>query len=71
MHSVISLEEPVKAVWKAVGEGVGGWRCIVVENLRAVELQAGVWHTEPRSNRQTCVDEVDFDADAQRGEDPQ
>jgi hypothetical protein len=56
---------------KAVGEGVGAWRCIVVEKLRAVELQSGIWHTEPRSNRQTCIAEVEFDADAQRGEDPQ
>jgi hypothetical protein len=56
---------------KTVAEGVGGWRCIVLEKLSRVELRSGVWHTEPRSNRQTCVDEVDFDADAQRGEDPQ
>jgi hypothetical protein len=53
------------------GEGVGAWRCIVVERLSAVELQSGIWHTEPRSNRQTCITEVEFDADAQRDEDPQ
>jgi hypothetical protein len=56
---------------KTVAEGVGGWRCIVVEKLSGVELRSGVWHTEPRLSRQTCVDEVDFDADAQCGEDPQ
>jgi hypothetical protein len=56
---------------KTVAEGVGGWRCIVVEKLSGVEFQSGTWHTEPRSNRQTCVEEVEFDADAQRGEDPQ
>ena len=57
---------------KTVAEGVGGWRCIVVEKLSGVELQsAGIWHTEPRSNRQTCVETVEFDADAQCGEDPQ
>jgi hypothetical protein len=56
---------------KTVAEGVGGWRCIVVEKLSGGELQSGVWHMEPRSNRQTCVEEVDFDADVQRGEDPQ
>ena len=56
---------------REVGEGVGAWRCIVVEKLRAVELQSGIWHTEPRSNRQTCIAEVEFDADAQCGEDPQ
>ena len=51
--------------------GVGGWRGIVVEKLSEVELQSGIWHSEPRSIRQTCVEEVEFDADAQRGEDPQ
>jgi hypothetical protein len=29
------------------------------------------WHTESRSKRQTCIDEVDFDIDAQPGDDPQ
>jgi hypothetical protein len=56
---------------RAVSAGVGGWRCIVVDKLSQVELQFGGWHTEPRSSRQTCVAEVEFDADAQRGEDPQ
>jgi len=54
-----------------VSAGVGGWRCIVVDKLSQVALQSGGWHTEPRSSRQTCVEEVEFDADAQRGEDPQ
>ena len=56
---------------RTVVDGVGGWRCIVVEKLSRVELQSGMWHSEPRSNRQTCIEEVEFDADAQRGEDPQ
>ena len=51
--------------------GVGGWRCIIVDKLSQVELQSGGWHTAPRSSRQTCVEEVEFDADAQRDEDPQ
>jgi hypothetical protein len=59
------------SVLKTVGDEVGGWRCVVVEKLSGVELRSGVWHTEPRSNRQTCVEEVDLDADVQRGEDPQ
>lgn len=54
-----------------VTEGVGGWRCLAVEKLSQVELRADAWHTAPRSRQQTCVDEVDFDADAQREEDPQ
>jgi hypothetical protein len=47
-----------------VPEGVGGWRCLAVEKLSQVVLRAEAWHTEPRSPRQTCVDEVDFDVDA-------
>jgi hypothetical protein len=47
------------------------WRCLVVEKLSQVELRMGSWHTEPRSKRQTCLDEIDFDIDAQLGGDPQ
>jgi hypothetical protein len=42
-----------------------------VEKLSLVGLRADAWHTEPRSPRQTCIDEVDFDADAQSGDNPQ
>jgi hypothetical protein len=42
-----------------------------VEKLSQVELRKGAWHTEPRSKRQTCIDEIDFDIDAQLGGDPQ
>jgi hypothetical protein len=51
--------------------GVGGWRCLVVERLSEVELRAEAWHSEPRSPRQTCIDEIDFDADAHPEDDPQ
>jgi hypothetical protein len=51
--------------------GVGGWRCLAVERLSQVELRTDAWHTEPRSLRQTCIDEIDFDADDQPGDDPQ
>jgi hypothetical protein len=47
------------------------WRCLAVEKLNHVELRTGPWHTEPRAERQTCIDEVDFDIDAQPGDDPQ
>ena len=47
-------------------EDRGVWRCLAVEKLSQVELQSGGWHTEPRSSRQTCIEEVEFDADAQR-----
>jgi hypothetical protein len=50
---------------------MGGWRCIAVDKLSQVALQAGAWHTEPRSGRQHCIEVVDFDADAQPGDDPQ
>jgi hypothetical protein len=52
-------------------EGVGLWRCLAVEKLSQVQLRAEAWHTELRSRWQTCIDEVDFDADAQAEEDPQ
>ena len=50
---------------------VGGWRCLAVERLSQVQLRADAWHTEPRSAQQTCMDEIDFDADAQGGDNPQ
>jgi hypothetical protein len=52
-------------------EGAGDWRCLAVEKLSQVELSAEAWHTQQCSRRQTCIDEVDFDVDAQPGEDPQ
>src|SRR5262252_2756192 len=44
-------------------EGEGVWRCLAVEKLSHVGLRTEAWHTGPRSKRQTCIDEVDFDAD--------
>ena len=52
-------------------EGEGVWRCLAVEKLSQVELCTEAWHTGPRSKKQTCIDEVDFDADIQPGDDPQ
>jgi hypothetical protein len=43
-------------------EGRGVWRCLAVDKLSQVE---------PHSPQQTCIDEVDFDADAQSGDSPQ
>ena len=40
---------------RTVAAGVGGWRGIVVEKLSEVELQSGIWHSEPRSIRQTSL----------------
>jgi hypothetical protein len=51
------------------GDGVG--RCLAVEKLSQVELRMDAWHTEARSQRQTCIDEVDFDTGAQPEDDPQ
>ena len=52
-------------------EGKGLWRCLAVKRLSQVELRTGAWHTESRSKGQTCIDEVDFDIDAQPEDDPQ
>ena len=52
-------------------EGKGVWRCLAVEKLSQVELRTGAWYTEPRSQKQTRIDEVDFDTDTQPGEQPQ
>jgi hypothetical protein len=52
-------------------EGEGVWRCLAVDRLSHVELRREAWHTGPRSKRQTCIDEVDFDVDVQPADDPQ
>jgi hypothetical protein len=49
----------------------GVWRCLAVEKLSQVELRNDAWHSEPRRPRQTCINEIDFDADAQSGDTPQ
>lgn len=49
------------------------WRCIALEKLRAVALvENGAWCTAPNhSHPQTCVREVDVDAEDYPGCDPQ
>ena len=48
------------------------WRCIVLEELRAVELLEGSWKTAPNHSRPaTCVVETDIDAEDQPERDPQ
>jgi hypothetical protein len=54
----------------AASEG-GVWRCLAVEKLSDIELCADAWRSGPRSPRQTCIDEIDFDVDAQPGDNPQ
>jgi len=49
----------------------GVWRCLAVEKLSQVQLRADAWRSGPRSSRQTCIEEVDFDTDAQPGDAPQ
>ena len=49
----------------------GVWRCLAVEKLSDVELRADAWRSGARWPRQTCIDEIDFDTDAQPGDDPQ
>ena len=42
------------------------WRCIALEKLSRVELLECVWQTAPNHSRpQTCVAEVDVDAEDQ------
>src|SRR5712692_7026060 len=48
------------------------WRCIVLEELRAVELLEGSWKTAPNHSRPaSCVIEADIDAEDQPPRDPQ
>jgi hypothetical protein len=48
------------------------WRCMAVEELSRVELVADAWRTAPnRSRPQTCVAQVDVDAEDQPERDPQ
>jgi len=40
------------------------WRCIALEKLGRVQLLEGAWHSAPNHSRpQTCVVEVDVDAE--------
>jgi hypothetical protein len=57
--------------WPVAASQSGIWRCLAVEKLSQIELSAEAWRTQPRSRRQTCIDEVDFDVDDQSAEDPQ
>ena len=43
-------------------DGVVGWRCLAVEKLSQVESSSGAGGTPPRAPHQTCIDEIDFDA---------
>jgi hypothetical protein len=48
---------------QAVGS-LANWRCIALEKLSRVELLEDAWHTAPNHSRpQTCVAEVDVDAE--------
>ena len=60
-----------ESVLRTLPEGVGGWRCIAVDKLTQVEWQVSAWRTEPRTGQQHCMEQVDFDVEAQSGCDPQ
>jgi hypothetical protein len=49
------------------------WRCIALEKLRTVSLlEESVWRTAPNHSRpQTCVPDVDVDAEDYPERDPQ
>lgn len=57
--------------WPLTASQGGIWRCLAVEKLSQIGLSAEAWRTQPRSRRQTCIDEVDFDVDDQSAEYPQ
>jgi len=71
MSSAISSEEGVTVSsrwrqWVAVSGVAWPWRDSAMYGCAPV-----LWHAEPRAERQTCIDEVDFDIDAQPDDDPQ
>ena len=40
------------------------WRCVIIENLRVIEVRDGDWYSSSDHTRpQTCVDEVDVEVD--------
>ncbi len=48
------------------------WRCIAVDKLSRVELLSDAWRTAPNHSRpQTCIAQVDVDAEDQPDRDPQ
>ena len=58
----------------AYGRGRRVWEAGAVSRwikLTQVELCTGAWRTEPRTGQQHCMEQVDFDAEAQSGCDPQ
>lgn len=45
-------------------DALANWRCMAVEKLSEVKLLDGRWHSAPNHSRpQTCVAEVDVDAE--------
>ena len=47
-------------------DSAANWRYITVEKLSGVTLLEGAWHTAPHHSRpQTCVVEMDVDAEDQ------
>jgi len=56
---------------RSSSDGVGGWRCLEVNRLSQVELQDGDWRTESHASRQSCVEQIDGDTEAQPGGEPQ
>ena len=42
----------------------GQWRCVPIEGLEDVEVQAGEWHTAPNhSEPSSCIDAIDIEVD--------
>jgi len=48
------------------------WRCMKLEKFSRIELLEGVWHTAPNHSRpQTCITDVDLDAEDYPDRNPQ
>ena len=48
------------------------WRCMKVEKFSRIKLLAGIWHTAPNHSRpQTCITDVDVDAEDYPDRNPQ
>ena len=58
---------------KTVANGAGGWRCIAVEKLSAVEvLKGSSWRSAPNHSRPaSCIADADIDAEDYPERDPQ
>jgi hypothetical protein len=69
--SVISTVATARPGLEASGSPAN-WRCMKLEKFSRIELLEGVWHTAPNHSRpQTCITDVDLDAEDYPDRNPQ